>query len=464
MKMTLSEIAQAVGAMIPENQLNQFQQTMITNVAIDSRHAELGSLFVPLQGTRDGHDFVANAQATGAVATFWQTSHPNRPTNLLVVDVDDPLVALQGLAKYYLMKVNPKVIAVTGSNGKTTTKDMIAAILATQNRTAKTQGNHNNGIGVPLTILEMATNTEVLVVEMGMDRPGQLTFLSKMVEPDVAVITMIGEAHIEFFGTRDKIADAKMEITHGLSDDGALVYNGDEPLLRDRVTDLTQSQVTFGQGEDNDLFATNVAGTSTATTFTTNEWPDTTFTIPMIGTYNVNNALAALAVAKVYRIRPENAQKGLANVTLTENRAEWLKGSNGEDILSDVYNSNPTAVKQVLAAFSKTPVTGRRVVVLGDMLELGDQSDAMHAGLAAAVDPQAISHVYLVGPHMVALQEQLAQRYPNLAVTHFAADDLASLSKHLQGSLTAADQILLKGSHGIHLEQVLAALQDPVQE
>ena len=180
----------------------------------------------------------------------------------------------------------------------------------------------------------------------------------------------------------------------------------------------------------------------------------------MIGTYNVNNALAALSVANVYRIRPENAQRALGTVNLTENRAEWLKGAAGEDILSDVYNSNPTAVKQVLAAFSQTPVTGKRYVVLGDMLELGAQADTMHAGLAAAIDPTKISHVYLVGPHMVALQQRLAAEKPELAVSHFAADALPALTSALQDVLTDADQILLKGSHGIHLEQVLAALQD----
>jgi UDP-N-acetylmuramoyl-tripeptide--D-alanyl-D-alanine ligase len=271
---------------------------------------------------------------------------------------------------------------------------------------------------------------------------------------------MIGEAHIEFFGTRDRIADAKMEITHGLSDDGIFVYNGDEPLLQERAADLTQRQVTFGQAATNDLAATDIQGTATATTFTTNQWPDLTFTIPMIGTYNVNNALAALAVGNVYRIRPESAQKALQNVPLTENRAEWLQSANGAAILSDVYNSNPTAVKEVLAAFSKTPVTGKRYVVLGDMLELGDQADAMHAGLASAIDPTVISHVYLVGPHMVALQQALAQQTPDLAVTHYESADLATFSADLQTILTPADQILLKGSHGIHLEQVLAALQD----
>jgi len=238
------------------------------------------------------------------------------------------------------------------------------------------------------------------------------------------------------------------------------VFNGDEPLLRERATELTQRQVTFGQQGTDDLFATDVTGTPTTTSFTTNQWPEVTFTIPMIGTYNVNNALAALSVAMLYRIRPESAKQALATVSLTENRAEWVTSASGAAILSDVYNSNPTAAKEVLTAFSQTPVTGQRYVVLGDMLELGDQADAMHASLASAIDATKIDHVYLVGPHMLALQAALAQQQPQLAVSHYETTDLATLTVDLQNQLTADDQILLKGSHGIHLEQVLASLQD----
>jgi len=315
-----------------------------------------------------------------------------------------------------------------------------------------------------MTVLSMEPNTEMLVVEMGMDRPGQLDFLSNLVTPDVAIVTMIGEAHIEFFGTRDKIADAKFEITHGLSDDGAFVYDGDEPLLRDRVSELTQRQFTFGRETTDDFYATSVTDTATSTSFTTNKWPDVAFKLPMIGEYNVKNALAALAVADIYRIRPESAQKALASVALTKNRAEWLTSKQGAAILSDVYNSNPTAVREVLGAFSQTPVTGRRLVVLGDMLELGDQADALHAGLADSLNAQQFAHVYLVGPHMQALQRVLAQQAPDLPVTHFASDQLAELTATLQATLTSDDQILLKASHGIHLETVLADLVAPDSE
>ena len=190
------------------------------------------------------------------MASLWASDHDLPSTDQPLLVVDDPLQALQELSQYYLHKINPFVVAVTGSNGKTTTKDMTASILATQMNVTKTHANFNNEIGVPITLLNMNPNTEAVVVEMGMDRPGQLDFLSKLTTPDIAVITMIGEAHIEFFGTRDKIADAKMEITHGLKEDGTLVYNGDEPLLKERAAKLKQYTKTFGRELGNDLYAT----------------------------------------------------------------------------------------------------------------------------------------------------------------------------------------------------------------
>ncbi len=231
MKMQLSEIARALEIEAKET----WEDITITSVSFDSRQLEPGALFVPLIGEQDGHRYVQAALDNGASAVLWQADHPETPTAIPALVVEDTLVALQALGRYYLQKINPKVVAVTGSNGKTTTKDMIAAVLSTQFNVQKTFANFNNEIGVPMTILSMEPNTEILVVEMGMDRFGQLDELSRLAQPDVAVITMIGEAHIEFFGTRDKIADAKMEIVNGLKEDGILIYNGDEPLLVERA-------------------------------------------------------------------------------------------------------------------------------------------------------------------------------------------------------------------------------------
>ena len=456
MKMTLAEIAQAVGAVVSEDQVAQFKNIIIDNIAIDSRKATQGSLFVPLAGQRDGHDFVGNAQSNGASATFWQTGHDNRPDNISVVEVDDPLAALQGLAKYYLMKVNPKVVAVTGSNGKTTTKDMVAAVLATQNNTAKTQGNHNNEIGVPLTILGMETNTEVLVVEMGMDHFGQLTFLSDMVEPDIAVITMIGEAHIEFFGTRDKIADAKMEITSGLKEDGTLIINGDEPLLTARAEKW--EPLTFGFEDHNYLYQTSMKLGSEQSEFTVNKWPEITFSIPMMGEFNVLNALAALAVGRRFHIKPADMAKALATFQPTANRNQWLQGQSGTMILSDVYNSNPTAVHEVLQSFKEVTTEGRHIVVLGDMLELGEKSGELHAGLATDLTPDEIEQVYLYGPDMAYLYQALQSLYSADNLHYYDQNQQEQLIEDLRADVTAADLVLLKASNGMHFDRVLAGL------
>ena len=246
-----------------------------------------------------------------------------------------------------------------------------------------------------------------------------------------------------------------MEITHGLKEDGTLVYNGDEPLLNERAAEIDQRLVRFGRHLDDDLYATSVEEQPRSLTFTVNEWPDLQFTIPMVGEYNVNNALAAMAVGRLFHITPDRIKQALASV-----EAEWVTGENGEQILSDVYNSNPTAAKQVLKTVAEMPVEGRRIAVLGDMLELGEASARLHASLAAQIDPDKIQEVYLVGEQMAALKTRLTEDgYPAAAIHYYQADQLDQLSEDLQAILTASDIVLLKASHGIHLEKVLDAIE-----
>ncbi|AEV94549.1 UDP-N-acetylmuramoyl-tripeptide--D-alanyl-D-alanine ligase [Pediococcus claussenii] len=457
MKMQLSEIAKAVGITeVPE----EWQTLTITSVQFDSRKLEPGALFVPLNGDRDGHDFIENAVKAAATATFWQSEHANQPSEIPALLVDNPLKALQDLAKYYLERFNPKVVAITGSNGKTTTKDMTAAILGSKYNVVKTKANFNNEIGVPLTILGMTSNTEVLVIELGMDRPGQLDLLSHMVQPDTAVITMIGEAHIEFFHTRSAIADAKMEITHGLKDDGLFIYNGDEPLLIERAKTVSERQSTFGLNDADQVFATDIVVEPTKTTFKVNTDPTIDFSIPLMGEYNVSNALAAISVGLNYHMKESEIATALENFDLTKNRTEWLKGKNGERILSDVYNSNPTAVRAVLASTTRVPTEGKRIAVLGDMLELGVDSDAMHADLADSLSPEQFQEVYLVGPRMKSLEENLKGKYSKKNIHYYNSDQLDELSSQLNAILTENDVVILKASHGIHLENVVDAIKE----
>lgn len=458
MKMQLAEIAQALEVPLDP----QWAEVEVTSVSFDSRTLEPGALFIPLTDVNDGHDYIESAIGNGAVATLWQTDHAENQPAVPHLVVKDSLLALQKLAKYYLHKINPKVVAVTGSNGKTTTKDMCAAVLKTQFNVQKTFANFNNQIGVPLTILAMEPYTEVLVVELGMDHAGELDVLSKIVEPDVAVITMVGEAHIEFFGTRDKIADAKMEIVNGLKEDGVLVYNGDEPLLVEKTTDLPQECVTFGidQAISTDYVATSITPLGTSTAFTVNQLPEDIFTIPMMGDYNVSNALAAIAVGRIFKITPANLKAALQQFDLTKNRTEWLTGAKGEQILSDVYNSNPTAAKEVLKTVAQVETVGKRIAVLGDMLELGEQGGLMHQSLAEQLHPETIQSVYLYGPLMAQLGKKLQAYYPANSVHIYGLDQKDQLINDLQAEVAADDLVFLKGSHGVHLEEVVESLKN----
>lgn len=454
MKLTLREMATILNAPI-QNEAD----VAVTSTAFDSRQVKPGGLFIPLVADNDGHHYVDAAESNGATVALWQADHQNVPSHLPIIIVPDTLAAYQQLASHYLSQVDPLVVAVSGSNGKTTTKDFIAAIGQTSYKTVKTPENFNNEIGVPQTILSMPTDTELLVIEIGMDHPGDLTFLSKLVKPDIALLTMIGEAHIEFFKTRERIADGKMEIINGLKEHGHLVFNGDEPLLLERVGQHAHLlHDSFGLNSTNDLFASEIDMTPVQASFKTNQSAQR-FTIPMTGRYTVTNALSAITVGHLLHISDEKIAQALAEAPITENRTEWLDGQFGGKILSDVYNSNPTAAKEVLHFFADTPTQGKRIAVLGDMLQLGDASPALHASLMENLNPDKIAHVYLVGEEIKSLEEALLPIYPAGTVKHYAIDDPESLLKDLLADLTPDDTIMLKGSHGVHLENIVNQLK-----
>lgn len=447
MNLTVKEIAALFGQ-------NEFQEeTLISNIEFDSRKITTGGLFVPLAGERDGHDFVNLAKENGAIATFWSQELNKAPKDMIVILVADVLAAFQTLAQYYLQKVKPKVAAITGSNGKTTTKDMTAAVMATQFKTYKTQGNYNNNIGMPYTILHMPTDCEVLVLEMGMDHAGELTELSLLAQPDAGAITIIGEAHIENLGSRAGIAKAKIEITAGLKRDGLLVVPADEELLTPLVSDLTQKVVTFGLSAG-DLTATITKEDKTKTTFMV---ADKEYSIPVIGGYNVKNALIAYALGEYFGVSQQNIKQGLAEFQLTKNRTEWLAAKNGAQILSDVYNANPTAMGLVLDTVANLNTAGRKLAVLADMLELGPDSPTMHARMANHIDDR-FNVIFLYGSEMKALFNALTKKDSQLMVYHFDKENKAQLIKLVQAELQPTDTIVLKGSNGMGLTEVVSAL------
>lgn len=426
----------------------------IKNVEMDSRRLTAGDLFVPLAGTRDGHEFIEAAMANGAIATFWGKDKGDAPEGIVAIPVADTLKAMQQLAIYYRQKVAPKVVAITGSNGKTTTKDMTEAVLSEKFTTYKTQGNYNNEIGMPYTILHMPADCEMLILEMGMDHAGEIKVLSEMAQPDAAAITMIGEAHIENLGSREGIAKAKMEVTEGLKREGLLMIPADESLLDPLVKHLPQHVKTFGLFEGN-INAEIEDETRDQTTFYVS---GEEFTIPVIGSYNVRNALVAYGIGIYFDLTPTEIKHGLAKFQLTENRTQWLKAVNGADILSDVYNANPTAMALVLDTFANLQTPGRKLAVLADMLELGEDSAKMHAAMAEHINNE-FAAVFLYGAEMKALFHALTEKDGDFTVYHFDQRDKREMVTLLKGELQPTDTILLKGSNGMGLADVVKQLR-----
>lgn len=449
MKLTIQEIAEAVHA---TQIVGCSEETVVTSVEFDTRQLTTGSLFVPLKGNRDGHDFIEQALTAGASVTF--SDHPIQ-ADVPHILVADTLVALQELSKYYLSKVSPKVVGITGSNGKTTTKDMTAAVLRTTYNTYKTQGNYNNDIGLPYTILSMPETTEILVLEMGMDHKGEIDVLSQIGEPDIAAITLIGESHIEHLGSRKGIAEAKMEIVSGLNKEGTLIIPNDEPLLKELIMDVSQDVESFGIDTEATLSGYVSEESKSETRFTTNLFDGVLFSIPVLGRYNVKNALIALLIGRYFEVPVDKMAKGLATFDLTKNRTEWLKTPQGMDILSDVYNANPTAMTLVLDSFSGLETIGSKVVVLGDMLELGDLSGDMHRQVAAHLSAEKINHVFLYGREMNQLYQELSNTFDSNALHYYAPEAKELLMTDLGATLTSNDTVFLKASNGMGLNEVV---------
>lgn len=458
--LTIKEIVRAVGALdYPSTQRDE----TIDSVAFDSRAMAAGGLFVPIKGERDGHIFVQGAIANGARATFWANDPNEAPRDIIVIQVEDTLQALQDLARYYLKQVQPKVVGITGSAGKTTTKDMTAAALSAAFKVYKTQGNYNNEIGLPMTILAMPADTEVLVLEMGMSDFGEIDLLSRLAEPDVAVITMIGESHIEYLGSRANIAKAKLEILNGLKANGTFIYPGDEPLLSEQLpSEATFTAIRVGLDEAEDVYAMSINGQAHQTSFYTSMAPEVEMTIPVAGLHNVQNALVACAIAYTLGLSMEMIREALANFQLSADRMEWVAGIEHAEILNDTYNANPSAMKSVIKTFAQMPeseMNSRRILVLGDMLELGRFSHDLHASVAETIDASVIAQVYLLGPEMASLNEALLkQGFPSERV-HYYQQDKAQLIADLKEDLHPDDQILVKASHGMGLIDVVNALR-----
>ena len=454
MKLDLYEIAEVLSA---KNDVTQFENVALRNAEFDSRLIESGDLFVPLKGARDGHDFIPTAFAQGAAATLSE-----RPVvEGAYILVDDVLTAFQRLAQYYLEKMQVDVLAVTGSNGKTTTKDMLAQLLATTYKTYKTQGNYNNEIGLPYTVLHMPEDTEKLVLEMGQDHLGDIHLLSELAKPKTGIVTLVGEAHLEFFGSRAEIAQGKMQIADGLRKDGLLIVPADKIVNEFLPADC--KLVRFGP--DADIFLTRLEERKDSLSFECN-FLEQRIDLPVTGKYNATNAMIAAYAALQEGVSEVAIAQAFSELELTRNRTEWKKAGNGADILSDVYNANPTAMRLILETFSTIPANpgGRKLAVLADMKELGADAKSMHGSMITSLNPEIVTDLFLYGQDMEALYDYAKEIYPPGKVHYFIKNDekdqFEQLTKAVREELTPADQILLKGSNSMNLAKLVEDLED----
>lgn len=437
------------------------EEVVITGVHHDSRQMETGSLFVPLIAERNGHDFVSNAHEAGAVASFWSDDLQDAPKDIPLIVVEDTLEALIDFARWYLEKIQPEVVAITGSNGKTTTKDMTAKVLEANYVTHKTAGNFNNEIGLPLTILTMPDTTEIIVLEMGTDAPGGISILSELATPDVALVTMIGESHIEAFGTRENLAKEKVSICSGLKEDGLFIYPANERLIIEQL-DANLRTKNFALNAEADVSAFDIHEEIAATYFTVQDKETTKkidMMIPVPGSYNVNNALMALLVGLEFGIPLDEAKKQLAKLELTKNRLEWLEGINGMKILNDAYNASPSSMKAVLNYFQKIETEKDRVLVLGDILELGELSQELHEGIADVIELETNQFIFLYGENMKCLYDKLKKEANKGQLFHFSGEKEA-LIQAIKDKVKNESLVLFKSSNGTDLLTVVDELRE----
>ncbi len=454
MRMSLAEIAK-----VTDGELFYSSSAIIRNISLDSREIEEGTLFVAIKGERfDGHDFIGKAFEDGAAAIICERIPYKVKGNVILVD--DSLAAFGAIARTHKQLIKPMTVGITGSVGKTTTKQFISAVLAAKYKTHKTDGNFNNEIGMPITMLRMPCDTEALVLEMGMSFKGEISRLSQIAEPDIAVITNIGSSHIENFGSREGIRDAKMEIADGLNKKkGMLVLNGDEPLL----AGVEGAVYVAMNNEAADYMPINIAEGDGYFTFDM-KTPDSVakgFRINVLGIHNVYNAALAYAVGKLSGLCDSRIREGLLNF---ENAAmrQNIYENKGYTIIEDCYNASPESMAASLGVLCAKAKNGRKIAVLGDMLELGDHSDVLHYGVGKKVAEMGVDVLFTFGPKAQKIAEGAVNAGMDVdKVTVFADnEDAEGFAGILSGKLSEDDTVLFKASRGMALERITKILSE----
>lgn len=427
-------------------------------VVIDSRKATPGTLFVPLPGEHaDGHEYLADAARRGA-AMLVASGRP-LPDAPGVVVVDDPADALLGLGAWVRDTVDPAVVAVTGSQGKTTTKDLLAAAVGAGRRVAAAPESYNNNYGVPLTCCLLGLDTEVLVTEIGTRGLGHIAALAPLVRPDIAVVTAIGASHLELLGDLDTVALAKGELVEALGPGGVAVLNADDERVAALAARAPGRVVTYGSVAAADWQARDLRFDRLARPTFIAEGPDgqrVEVRLAQLGAHNVGNALAALAVAHLLEVPLEAAAAALSTARVSRWRMELCERSDGLVVLNDAYNANPASMRAALEALGRVEVEGRRWALLGRMAELGASSADAHTEIGRTCAELGIDGLVTVGEETAPLHAAAAEAMDPGMVHH--VDDVDEAVAVVRGHAGPGDVVLVKGSRAVGLERAVAAL------
>jgi UDP-N-acetylmuramoyl-tripeptide--D-alanyl-D-alanine ligase len=458
MELTIKQIIKAVAGHLMRGDPN----SCVKGVSTDSRTIVPGELFIALKGERfDGHSFISESLVQKASALL-----VNRKSNLQevlppectipIIEVNDTLTALGDLANAWMNHTSAVVIAITGSNGKTTTREMTASILEQTHQVLKPQHNWNNLIGLPLTLLRLDHSHEIAVIEMGMNRLGEIRRLAQIAQPHLGLITNISPAHLHDLKTVKNVAQAKGELFEALTADDYAVVNNDDPLVIELAQGSCAKKITYGLNGPAEITGTDIILSPQYETCFTLHRADKG--IPIIlkipGTHIVYNALAAAAIATHFGLSLQTIKRGLEQFTAFPGRMETIPISNNITLINDTYNANPLSMEKSLRTLVLMSDSGRAIAVLGDMLELGDSAHFFHQQLGVLLTKLNLSAVFLMGPHAHVVAESARSHGMNQDIIH-SSNNHQQVARQLDQYVRAHDVILFKGSRGMHIEKCL---------
>ena len=447
--LSLSQIAQFAGA-----SLESGDGTVVVNkISTDSRTIKAGELFVALHGENfDAHDFVEAAARSGAAGALVNREWKGHvPGNFALIRAIDTLHAYQQIAANYRQSLTLKVLAITGSNGKTSTKDFAGSVLARKFRVTKTEGNFNNHVGLPRTILEATSEDQVAVWEIGMNHPGEIAELAKIAAPDAAIITNIGVAHIEFMGSREAIGREKGALAEAVGPQGTVILNADDPFSNG-IAARTRAKVVFAGTTDGSVRAIEIRQSADGSEFTILEGAHRCRAqLPVAGLHMVQNALLAVAAGRAFGLSIEESAAGLAAAPLTKARLQ-IKEIAGVHFLDDSYNANPDSMKAALRTLLELDTDGKRIAVLGEMRELGRELERGHREVGETAATLGVDHLVTIGE----AAEFIAQGARAAGLTRISSVRSTGEAAELLGEVAGqGDLVLVKGSRAARMEEVI---------